>query len=334
MEQNNAQFLFFQQIKALLPSHLSLADEIAKVLDISIDSAYRRIRGEKPISFEEIQKLSSGYKISIDQFLQLQTNGFIFTGNLGYTAENFVENYMNNMLQQFEYILSFDHKHIYFLPNDVPTFVYFQFPELFAFTFFYYKKSVLHFDEMNDLKFSVKDLNEDHIKLGKKVQQSFNQIPSTEIWGIDTINFILRHISFYRDTRLFDSYDDIVCLYDKLEDLLTHLEKQAELGLKLNYDEVLNKNAASFTMFQNDLITCDNSALVEIGINKITYINHNLINFMFTRDKDFNNHTLETFENAIRKSTQISLVGGKTRAKFFDRLRKKIQAHKETNNRY
>ena len=334
MEQHNGQVLFFQQIKALLPSHLSVVDEIAKVLDISTDSAYRRIRGEKPISFEDIQKLSTAYKVSVDQFLQIQTNGFIFTGNLGYTSTGFVERYLNDMLQQFEFMKSFEHKHIYFLPNDIPPFAYFQFPELAAFTFFFYKKSLLHFNEMNDLKFSVKNINEVHVKLGRKVQAAFNHIPSTEIWGIDTINSMLRHISFYRDTHAFESDEDILCLYDKLEDLITHLEKQAELGLKFNYGELPDKNSAPYRMFHNDLITGDNCVLAEIGTNKITYINHNLINFMFTRNENFNNYTFETFENAIRKSTQISLVGEKARARFFNRLRKKIQAHKETNNHY
>jgi len=49
----------FRHIRELLPGHVSLADEIAGILDISTDSAYRRIRGEKPISLEELQKLSS-----------------------------------------------------------------------------------------------------------------------------------------------------------------------------------------------------------------------------------------------------------------------------------
>ena len=332
MEQHNAQVLLFQQIKTLLPPNISVADEIADVLNISTDSAYRRIRGEKPISFDDIEKLSNRYKISIDQILHLQTNGFIFTGKLGYTSDNFFENYLNNMLHQFEFMRSFDHKHIYFLPNDIPPFVYFQFPELAAFTFFYYQKSLLHFDEMRDQKFSVKNLNDEHIMLGKKVQESFNHIPSTEIWGIDTINSILRHISFYSDTNVFESKEDIICLFDKLEDLITHLEKQAELGLKFNYGKSPDKNAATYRMFYNDLITGDNCVLAEIGDKKITYINHNLINFMFTRDEDFNNYTLETFKNAIRKSTQISLVGEKTRARFFDRMRKKIQLQREAIN--
>ncbi|MEO6541110.1 MAG: helix-turn-helix domain-containing protein [Ferruginibacter sp.] len=334
MEQNTAQVLFFQQIKSLLPPHISVADEIARVLDISTDSAYRRIRGEKPLSFEDLQKLAVTYKVSLDQFLHLQSNGFIFAGNLGYTSGDFVVEYLDNMLQQFEFMRGFDHKHIYFLPNDIPPFAYFQVPELAAFTFFYYKKSLLHMEDLKDMKFSVKDLNEEHVKLGIKVQASFNHIPSTEIWSIDTINSILRHISFYRDTHVFETREDIICLYDKLDGLITHLEKQAEHGLKFNHGQSPGKDAAVYRMYHNDLITGDNCVLAEIGDKKVTYINHNLINFMYTRDEDFNKYTCNTFENAIRKSTQISLVGEKARARFFDGLRRKIQAQREAINHY
>jgi hypothetical protein len=55
---------------------------------------------------------------------------------------------------------------------------------------------------------------------------------------------------------------------------------------------------------------------------------------MYTRDDDFNNYTLNTFKNAIHKSTQISLIGEKARAKFFAGIRKKIQLQKEMINRY
>ena len=334
MEQHNTQVLFFQQIKALLPLNLSFVDEIARVLEISTDSAYRRIRGEKSLIFEEIAKLSSSFKVSIDQFLQLQTNGFIFTGKLGYSPDDFVEQYLSNMKLQFEFMLGFDDLHVYFLPNDIPPFAYLQFPQLAAFTFFYYKKSLLHFDEMKDQKFSVHDVNEIQVNLGKKVQACFNRIPTTEIWSVDTINSLLRHIAFYRDTDVFKSREDIDCLYDNLEFLVNHIEKQAELGLKFNYEELPDKRSATFRMFHNDLISGDNSALAEMDNNKLAYINHNLINFMFTRDENFANHTRDTFQNAIRKSTQISLVGEKARANFFDRLRKKIIAQRETISHY
>ena len=52
---------------------------------------------------------------------------------------------------------------------------------------------------------------------------------------------------------------------------------------------------------------------------------------MYTRNEKFNTHTFNTFQNAIHKSTQISEIGEKARAKFFNRLKAKIKAHKETN---
>src|SRR4051812_22999193 len=99
MDQPSVQQLFFQHIKTSLPPHLSFVDEIGELLNISNDSAYRRIRGEKPISFEEIQKLSSHYKISLDQFLHLQSDSLIFSGRLAMDQEQFFEQYLKNLLQ-------------------------------------------------------------------------------------------------------------------------------------------------------------------------------------------------------------------------------------------
>ena len=50
MDTSNIQVLLFQHIKQALPAHVSMVDEIADLLHISNDSAYRRIRGEKEIS--------------------------------------------------------------------------------------------------------------------------------------------------------------------------------------------------------------------------------------------------------------------------------------------
>ncbi len=55
MDKPDVQQIFFQHIKSNLAAHLSLVDEVAELLNISNDSAYRRIRGEKPLSFEEIK---------------------------------------------------------------------------------------------------------------------------------------------------------------------------------------------------------------------------------------------------------------------------------------
>ncbi len=82
MQNESAQQIFFRHIKSLLPSHIALVDEIACVLNVSHDSAYRRIRGETHITLDEIKKLCERFKISLDQLLQLSSESFIFTGTL------------------------------------------------------------------------------------------------------------------------------------------------------------------------------------------------------------------------------------------------------------
>ncbi len=334
MDKNNMQLLFFKQIKELLPAHLSVADEVAGVLEVSRDSAYRRMRGEKMLSFEDLQRLSGRFKISLDKFLHQQSGNYIFSAKLTYPQGNFLEQYLTSMLQQLEFISGFDNAHLYMLPNDIPPFVYFQFPQLASFTFFYYQKSLLNLPDMKDAKFSAAQVDPAYDKLGKKVQASFDRLPSTEIWGSDIINSVLRHIGFYRDTMVFETKTDMTDLYEQLLAFVAHFEKQAELGYRFSYGQSPSAQAAPFRMFYNDVITGDNCVLAKIGTGKITYINHNLINFMFTRDEEFNDFTMETFENAIQKSTQISTVGEKARSRFFNSLRKKIIAQQNEPGAY
>jgi hypothetical protein len=124
----DVQQLFFQHIKSRLAPHLSFVDEIAGHLNISNDSAYRRIRGEKPISFEEIRKLCTEFKISLDQFLHLESDSFIFSGKLASHTGNFFGDWLKDVLQQYVYVNSFENRQLYFITKDIPFISFFQVP--------------------------------------------------------------------------------------------------------------------------------------------------------------------------------------------------------------
>src|SRR5258705_2482572 len=78
METTELQQGLFNHLKANLPPHLSMADELCSLLNISHDSAYRRIRGEKPISLTELKKICEHYHLSLDQLLQLNSDTVVF----------------------------------------------------------------------------------------------------------------------------------------------------------------------------------------------------------------------------------------------------------------
>ena len=124
------QTAFLKQIKNLLPSHLALVDAIAEQLNLSNDSAYRRIRGEKHLTFDEIQILASYYKISLDSFLHLQNDSLIFWGkNIDRKQFDF-ENYLQGIVSQLEFFMPAREKQMYSLNKDIPIFHHFMFPEL------------------------------------------------------------------------------------------------------------------------------------------------------------------------------------------------------------
>lgn len=316
---------FFQHIKDNLPGHLSLVDEVAELLNISNDSAYRRIRGEKTISFEELQKLSSNYKISLDQFLHLQSDAIIFNGRVNSASETKFEDYLKSILQQFQMVNSFAQKHFYVLMKDIPPFVHFQIPELAKFKFYFWMKSILHDESLKKVQFSLDDPRYDqYLDLSRQVIESYNTIPVTEIWNIESINSSIRQIDFYRQSGMYKNAADIKRLYEKLEELVNHIERQAESGVKFLIGSEPLSNAAPYNMFVNELILGDNTFMAEIGGMRLTYLNHSVLYFVGTRDEQFNNEMVKSMNNLIKKSTQLSSIGEKERVRFFNRLRDKI----------
>ena len=329
MEATNTQLLFFGHIKNSLPPHLSLVDEIAERLNISNDSAYRRIRGEKEISFEELKVLCSHYKISLDQFLHLQSDAIIFSGRINMASENVFEDYLKNLLLQGKLINSFKKKHLYGLMKDIPPFVHFHIPELAKFKFYFWMKSILHDERLKKVKFSLDDPRyEEFIPLSRQIIETFSTIPVTEIWNIESINSSLHQIDFYRQSDMYTSKSDITLLYDKVEELINHIEKQAEMGVNFLIGKAPAINAATLNMFVNEIILLDNTYLAEMDTRRLTFLNHSVLYVVTTTDEQFNENMFNNLDNLMKKSTMISTNGEKDRVVFFNQLRDKINQYR------
>src|SRR5262245_22372659 len=133
MESQDLQQVFFQHIKSRLPAHIALVDEVAETLSISNDSAYRRIRGEKALSFEEVQKLGQKFQISLDSVLNVHSNSTVFFGSWVDKESFDFGKYLNDMLLQLQAMQKLPGCKMYYEAKDIPPFHHFQFPDLAAF---------------------------------------------------------------------------------------------------------------------------------------------------------------------------------------------------------
>lgn len=329
MGSENVQVSFFQHIKALLPPHLSLVDEIADMLHLSNDSAYRRIRGEKPISFDELQKLCGHFKISLDQFFHLQSNSFVFTGQVAGQGAFDYGQYLLDILRNVQLMNSFPSKEMYYLNKDIPIFHYFLFPEMVAFKSFFWMKTILHLPLYANQTFRLDGfLDEKTAQLGRQLSEAYRTLPSQEIWNVENINSTIRQIEYYKNSGVFASRQDIVIIYDCFQKIMDHVECQAEAGYKFPVGSAGDKKGAAYKIYVNEFILGDNTLLALLGDRKITYINHSVLNYLVTSDPAFCEHTYQNIRNIIKKSTLISEVGEKERRRFFNNVREKISARK------
>jgi hypothetical protein len=324
MTAQDPQAQLFAALKKELPPHLSLVDEVATVLGISNDSAYRRIRGEKELTLTDLQKLCGHYRLSMDQLLQGGKGNFIFTGNFVDPTTFKFDEYLTNMMQQVKYMSSFTNKKMFYLCKDIPIFHHFHFRELAAFKYFFWMKAIINHPDFVAKKFSLADYPDAYFELGKKALHYYNLLDSVEIWNIENINSTIRQIEFYRNANLFSNDDDLLLVYGALEKLVLLLEQQADGGYKL---DAAQKKMGRFEMYYNEFIVGDNSILAVLDNTKIAFTVHSTINFMMTTDTTFCNNTYNNLQNLIRRSTLISHVSEIERARFFKYLRSLVLAH-------
>ena len=327
MELSKSQIDFFQNIKQSIPTYSSLVDEVSEILSISTDSAYRRIRGEKFLSFPEIEILCKRFNVSFDKFSNIDNNNILFQGNQNEYKEDSFKDWMEDVLAQLNLVNSFNKKHIYYLCKDMPPFYHYYHKELAGFKFFFWIKSILFSEKFGNMKFSVSsNFFDEYKEVTAQIINTYNKCPTTEIWNEEGINTTLRQIELYHEMGLIEKNEDTMRLYHCVMEVVDHLEKMAEAGKKFRLNQSPTEDSPAYNFFVNEFVIGDNTFFVELDESKITYLNYSVIYFLGTADKKFNNGMFLNLNNLIKKSTQISAVGEKDRKRFFNKLRKKIQA--------
>ncbi len=313
------QFLF-QQIKAKIPENLSFVHEISELLGISYDSAYRRIRGEKEVSIEELYKLSHKFEISLDALLGLQANHVVFRKFALSPSDFHIKDWLIRIREDIKRIHAAPDKEIIYAAKDPPIFHYFHFPEIAAFKFFFWEKTIFDFPEYENKLFRIDDVNPEIVEIGNDILRSAIKIPTTEIWNEDTFRILMRQIEYYWVSGYFAKKDDMKNLLDKLGKWVLHIRKQAETGYKFNYEQPPEGIDNSFRMYENEVVLNDNAIFVRIGEQMGTYLTFNVISLLVTQDPAFCKNVEQHMRQLIKKSNLISTSGEKARNRFFNKL--------------
>lgn len=333
METQEIQQQFFTHLRQSLPSHLSLVDELCELLDISPDSVYRRLRGEKPVTLDELKKICDHYHLSMDQLLQLQNESVLFRApGLNSESNDFID-YLKSSLGLLKYFNSFKKMEFFYLCKDIPLWSFYIFPEMAAFKTFFWSKTLNNHPSLRDKSFSFSEFPfTDCYNMGQLMLEEYNKMTGVELWNLESINSTINQISYYKEAGLFKTEEDFDVVVNSFIKTLDHIQLEAEKGHKFmpGATEVSYKQPLRF--YINELILGNNTILVDLEENRLAIITYSIFNPLITSDKRFTEKSFNNFNTLLSRSTLISATGEKDRNKFFNALRNKVYALKKHVN--
>jgi len=310
----------FEHIKGKVPATGSFVHEIAEILNLSYDSAYRRIRGDKELTFKELYLLAGHFKFSLDSILNIPNQNVLFNC-VPLDSEKFkVKEWLGLLLTSIKQYSAAKEKEIIYAAKDVPVFHYFQLPEIAAFKIFFWEKTLFQFPEYEERRFRLDEIDPDIIKIGQQTLFYSTKIPAKEIWNLDTFNIMLRQIEYYWISGFFQKKDDVLNLVDKVDKWIQHIQKQAEIGSRFIYGQPPTGIENTFQFYENEVVLSDNTILVTVDGITTVYLTFNVLSLLVTTNEFFSGHVSRYLKGLLKKSNLISIYGAKERNRFFNTL--------------
>ena len=313
----------FQLIKNKLAPNISFVHDLSELLGISYDSTYRRIRGEKELSLEELKTICIHYKISVDALFNVRHDHIIFN-SMAIGEEGFdIKKWLESLLAAIKKIHEAKESEIIYAAKDIPVFYYFEFPEIAAFKIYFWNKALIPASGYENKMFSL-EAPENLYVIGRQLLSHYIKIPTIEIWSEETISSILRQIDYCFISGFFKQREDVFRLCDVLESWLDHVQSQAEHGFQYMRGCPVEGIENNYRLFHNEVLVSDNTILVKADNQKISYNTYNVINQLITSNPVFCNQIENSLRNLMQKSTMISGTSAMERDRFFNILHEKV----------
>jgi hypothetical protein len=214
-------------------------------------------------------------------------------------------------------------REIIYAAKDIPVFYFFEFPEIAAFKIYFWHKALIPKSGYENTKLSL-DAPEGMFETGRQLLSRYIKIPTIEIWSEETISSILRQIEYCFVSGFFSNTNDVFRLCDVLESWLDHVQSQAEHGFQYMCGAAAEGIENSYRLYHNEVLVTDNTILVNMDGQKISYNTYNVINQLITTNAMFCDQIEQSLRNLMQKSTMISGTSAKERHRFFNILHEKV----------
>ena len=317
---------FIKYLKAKSVDNSSFVEELAGVLDIGYDAAYRRINLKTSLSLEESVKLAKHYKISLNKLFEVGSQTTILA-DLSPPIHNKegLEMWLKQSYNNVFPLTKLKSASIIYSAKDIPLFHTLKDSFLSRYKIYVWLKDVDPQMTRSKLTFDdfIKDIPETLLDNAFKLGEVYKDINITEIWNNTTINGTLQQVLYYFEAGALSKELALLICTD-IEDVIRHVEKQA-----IQQSLIGSKNQALYNLYINDIHTMSNTIMVKTPFQKVFFTPFTVLSYFKIEHQPTCELMFEFFEKQMSISKLLVNAGEKDRSLFFNRMHQKINRLRE-----
>ena len=274
---------FIKFLKAKSEDNTSFAEEIASVLDIGYDAAYRRINNKTSLTLEEGVILAKHYKISLNKLFEVGSQNTIITElSPRPVDEQGLEMWYKQSLNNVMPLSKLKRAEIIWSGKDVSLFRTLTDSHLTRYKMYVWlkdlnvemAKSKISFDDW--MKTIPNSLLQSALDLG----EIYKHINITELWNDNTVNGTLQQVLYYFEAGLV-SKDMALLICDDIHEVVNQIEKQT-IQQSINTTD----NKKFFRLYKCDLHTLTNTVMVVTPHQKVFFSPFTVLSYFKIEHQD------------------------------------------------
>jgi hypothetical protein len=309
----------FEEIQKRLSAQHSLVDTVSEVLGVGIDSAYRRIRGEKLLSIKETSVLCRRFKISFDRLTDVRDErrfDCVYRPVNLSIPDDYYE-YMLAMSNSSEKLKTSPGSSMLMSAMDIPMMHILTQKELTFFKLYTWSQSVYNYaGRLDDF---IKEINTPKITACfQKIIGNYELVPSSEIWMDDTILTTLRLIGYYLDIGCFSNKNFPLLLCEQVMNILNRLQNWTKTGQK-------GERETPFRFYVSEMNLENTYLLMKRPETSNCLVKLFTINSLNIFDQKFCRETEEWLNRLAQRSTLLCGSSEKERIRFFNAQQQKVR---------
>ncbi|MSQ79890.1 MAG: hypothetical protein EXR21_09515 [Flavobacteriaceae bacterium] len=315
-EQDSAQRRLFAYINETFGKKYNIAQELQDLLKVSADSAYRRMRCETPLSFDEFALICQEWHLPFEMFINAKSRGIVFEKFEHGSVDTAILSHINSIVDFAKSLTNMPGTMLYQINEELKILRIFN-SELFsAFKIFVWNKSFLNNARLEGKKFSPAFVSE----VKEQLQQSalmngfYQHTDSTEIFFDEILDVYIKQLVYYHESGFIDSPKTSLALLNELRQILEQLQEDINRGYKTRNGD------GKITAYFSEIPLLNGVFLVKSHEGLRMFQGLQTLDYLTTTNEAYCKEVLERIENCFKRCIRLDGAAEKVRHQYFARL--------------